>query len=591
MKAPTSSPVHPTGAWIWVLATSCVLAFAYACWDITNFDIWWHLNAGKWIVENQAIPRVEPFTHTLAGIPWNDYEWAAQPFLYAVERVGGTAGLVILTGLAASGMAACLVLAMRACGAGPAAAGLCTGGVLYVSQVRILPRPEIFSLLSLALVVFMVSHWRTKPARLVWVLPLLFLVWGNVHPGVLGGLLLLGCLFAGEAASRLSWKPKPDELRRLKPFVWAATLCGTAVLVNPYGFAAPLESLHLVSSEFTRYVREWVPTLDPVNRGKPWVLGWIVWTAFVASSLPLLWRRRRFAEMFIVVVFFPMALRHVRMIATYAIVTAVAAAIGATAWAALLRPQRRSGGYRAATAVGVLLLVNTALILSGTLYAWQGDPRRVGLGFHRENYPVQAAEFLKSTGIRGTMYNEYRWGGWLAWTLDDPVFQDGRNLDFEQFMAARSIRDAEPGFQRHIEGYGVDYFILNQPQPGRERPILEYLRREQGWVLVFWDDAALVYLKRIPRFEKMIERYGYACVDPLERRIRVEQVRASLKCISREFERAKHWSPEAGSVRLLAGQIYQRAGLRHRALAEYREGRKIHPELSLWDEKISALGG
>ena len=65
----------------------------------------------------------------------------------------------------------------------------------------------------------------------------------------------------------------------------------------------------------------------------------------------------------------------------------------------------------------------------------------------------------------------------------------------------------------------------------------------------------------------------------------------SLQCISEEFERAKRWSPEAGSVRMLAGQIYERAGLHRRALTEYREGRQIHPELPFWSRKINALGG
>ncbi len=45
-----ATAAHPSGAWALVLTTSCVLAFAYACWDIHDFDIWWHLNAGQWSV-------------------------------------------------------------------------------------------------------------------------------------------------------------------------------------------------------------------------------------------------------------------------------------------------------------------------------------------------------------------------------------------------------------------------------------------------------------------------------------------------------------------------------------------------------------
>ncbi len=42
---------------------------------------------------------------------------------------------------------------------------------------------------------------------------------------------------------------------------------------------------------------------------------------------------------------------------------------------------------------------------------------------------------------------------------------------------------------------------------------------------------------------------------------------------------------------MLAGQIYERAGLPGRALAEYREGLKIHPESPFWSRKIGDLGG
>ncbi len=571
----------PARAWWLVGSAACVLAFAYACWDIQDFDVWWHLNAGKWIVENGSIPRVEPFTHTLAGIPWNDYEWAAQPLLYGVERLGGTAALIVLTGLVAAAMAACLILAMREAGAGPAAAGLATGGVLYVAQVRILPRPEIFSLLLLAVVMLLVARSRAEPRRLVWALPLVFLIWGNLHPGVLGGLLLFACLAAGEAAAR-------RKLTGLGSWIAAGLLSVSAVLVNPYGIAAPLESFHLVGSEFTKFVEEWLPTLDPVNRGKPWVLGWVVWTVFVVVSIPLLWRRRRFAEMLVVLAFIPVALRHVRMIATYSIVTGVAAAVAASVWATLV-PRGWTTNGRAAPAVTLLLLGNAVWVLSGAQYAWQKDPRRVGFGFYEEDYPVHAAEFLKSAGVRGTMFNEYRWGGWLAWTLEDPVFQDGRNLDFEQFTAARAIRNTQPGFHRHIVTYGVDYFIVNRPRPGDERPIVDYLRGQRDWSLVFWDDTALVFVKRIPRFAGVIDRFGYVCVDPLELRIDERQIVDSLDCITEELERAKRWSPRAGSVRMLAGQLYERAGLRERALAEYEEGRRIHPELEFWDEKIAEL--
>ncbi len=60
MVADSSSQPDRVGssrAWWLVGSSACLLAFAYACWDIQDFDVWWHLNAGKWIVENGSIPR------------------------------------------------------------------------------------------------------------------------------------------------------------------------------------------------------------------------------------------------------------------------------------------------------------------------------------------------------------------------------------------------------------------------------------------------------------------------------------------------------------------------------------------------------
>lgn len=41
-------------------------------------DSWWHLAAGKWILANQQVPTVDPFSHSRPGAPWHAQEWLSE---------------------------------------------------------------------------------------------------------------------------------------------------------------------------------------------------------------------------------------------------------------------------------------------------------------------------------------------------------------------------------------------------------------------------------------------------------------------------------------------------------------------------------
>ena len=59
------------------MATIAVIAAAAsaAATQVRANDLWWHLKTGAWIVEHDAIPRVDPFSLTNAETPWVDHGW------------------------------------------------------------------------------------------------------------------------------------------------------------------------------------------------------------------------------------------------------------------------------------------------------------------------------------------------------------------------------------------------------------------------------------------------------------------------------------------------------------------------------------
>jgi hypothetical protein len=80
--APTPRPVG-----LRVLAGLNLLALAVLLFSVlwrqtSEFDIWWHLAAGRWILEHRAIPHQDRFSFTRAGHEWLDLHWLYQVVLY-----------------------------------------------------------------------------------------------------------------------------------------------------------------------------------------------------------------------------------------------------------------------------------------------------------------------------------------------------------------------------------------------------------------------------------------------------------------------------------------------------------------------------
>ena len=57
-------------------------------------DIWWHLTSGDWILSHHAFPRVDMFSSTTLGHPWQAYSWLFEVMLAKLYAWFGLAGVV-----------------------------------------------------------------------------------------------------------------------------------------------------------------------------------------------------------------------------------------------------------------------------------------------------------------------------------------------------------------------------------------------------------------------------------------------------------------------------------------------------------------
>lgn len=428
VEAPKENPertmaaegTRPAGSRATALVQTVLIAFVLAapalrCLThpyVVDNDIWWHLATGDWIRAHHAVPHVDLFSRQLAGTPWHAYSWLFELLASALYSWLGLRGIVLLTAGMSLAIAAALFRMVRALQPDFSLAAVLTFAAGFSMVHLETPRPWLFTILAMVLVVDLVLRSRSdgKAARLWWI-PLIFAVWANLHIQFVDGLVVLALAATeGLAGTRVA------SLRtKLPPWTMAAVTAASALatLANPYGWkiyqdAYALSTQSGVMSKIGELSA--IPFRDAVDFT---VLG-----LALAAVAVLGWQRRLVSlEAAWLAFACVVAFRSQRDVWVLAIMAAVVLAS--------VRVERRTAvlplaGWAAPAGMAIaLLLMAAGFRLFGVTEAHLADLRAQGM-------PVRAVAAIQEKHLSGPLYNDFGWGGYLLWSLQQPVSVDGR---------------------------------------------------------------------------------------------------------------------------------------------------------------------
>lgn len=278
-----------------VIALIGVSAFALGCQELVDSDVWWHVRAGRWIVENGQIPWEDPFTYASTGRVWVDLHWLFQLVLAGAHAAGGATGMILLAaGLCAS--VAFAGLAARARTWPVWVVGACWLPGLVLLSARAAPRPELVSLVAMAayLAILTRADETGRPGWL-WLLPIVQMVWVNTHGLFVLGPILLGLYIGGRFVSRGRRPIAPSEWKHV---AGVAAAVATACLINPYGWRGailPLELFPKITAwggVYKSYIIEFMDLREFVARQTPRIAAGNLYNrieCFLLWALPLSW--------------------------------------------------------------------------------------------------------------------------------------------------------------------------------------------------------------------------------------------------------------------------------------------------------------
>lgn len=236
--------------WLFLAVALPVLAATLA--PMSSVDLTYQLRAGGEIIDARAIPTVDTWTFTAAGVPWVDQQWGAQVALAAVYRLGGWTGLVLLRDLlTAVVVGATLAIGLRR-GLDPRVAAVLTLLAFIVAAPAMALRPQLFGMAFFAITLFLVVLRRER-RRALWLVPLVVIPWANVHGSFILAPVMLGLALFEDVHDR-------DAGSRRTLAVGALSVL--AAFLTPLGLGAAWTYAVGLSSNpgVTARTTEWQPT-------------------------------------------------------------------------------------------------------------------------------------------------------------------------------------------------------------------------------------------------------------------------------------------------------------------------------------------
>jgi hypothetical protein len=442
-------------------------------------DLWGHVRFGADILRNGHIHQVDTYSFA-SDRPWVNHEWGAEVLAAFAFGTIGNAGLVSLKLLILGLVLLLLNSTLRHEGVRSGFARDVTAGIAIVitlSQAHHV-RPQLFSLLCFSALMACLLAVRRGAQRWLFVLPVLFAAWANLHGGwIVGGAVVVlwtaAVLISGERQQAL--------------YALAAGACSAAAtLATPFGFG--LWRFLRETVGFSRpEIIEWQPVY---STGWPFLTLWLIALLIMTTGVVLGGREKLQVERLVVGVALAVAsLRVARLLAFFGLASVfLFAPVICEAY------QRRRGARQFGTSPVLRVgfaggAAAVALFTIGIVYNnfWQVRLDAASLP------EPQAVALLNQQPPGKRILVWFNWGEYAIWHLSPrmQVSIDGRR----ETVYSETLQTRHFDFYFDRQGGAtlptdlrVDYIWVPRILPAVRR-----LRTDSGWVPIYEGDQSIIF--------------------------------------------------------------------------------------------------
>ncbi|HBG07425.1 MAG: hypothetical protein A2075_00900 [Geobacteraceae bacterium GWC2_58_44] len=496
----------PSIAELFFVTIFLLLFFSRRSGLLGDGDTGYHIRAGEYIIATLSIPRYDIFSIHTPAMPWTAHEWLSEVIMAVIHSAFGLTGIVAFFALLLALTTYLLFKILMIYEADILLASAVTILAFSSAQIHWLARPHVFSFLLMIICHFLLESWHRGGANRLYLLPPIMLLWVNLHGGFLGGFILLGAYLLGNLAGMLSAPPatRAAHRQKLKQLALTISACLAVSLINPYGYQILLFPFKLVSDTFIMdHVSEF---LSPdFHQRMPFKYLLLLLIAIFALSRKTV----EATELVIILIFTNMALYSARYIPLFALITAPILTRQATEARGQMGGrlaqflEKRSENVARIDARATGYLWPAAALITVAVAIGSGKMQHC---FDEKSKPVAATEFLLKERITGNMFNNDEFGDHLIYRSYPyyKVFFDGRSDMYGAGMLKeyRKIVNFEPGWEAILGKYHVTWIFFDS-----QSNFSRYLLKDSNWVLIYSDQVANIFVKNIPQYKDLIQKY------------------------------------------------------------------------------------
>lgn len=514
-------------------------------------DFFWHLKTGKHILETKSVPSADIFGFATSGHQWIPFEWGWDVLTYSIYSVGGINLLSIFRTMIFISVYFFIYKILRRFNTGISVIAFVIVLMSLGIIDRLLIKPQIISYFFFSLLIYFIVDFRTGSKinfRKLYFVPVIFLIWANMHMGALAGLCIWFIFYFTEIR---------DKSIRTKLTLITA-LSAIAFIINPHGFTTYIYAFSHMQMKMLDDVYEWYSPFNKVFIGSRNFIVYIIYLLLTLFTIRYANKKKDYFILILVLFFALLSMRTARytidfmVIVTSFIGVALSTSIENSSLKKILRNRVTTLALTA-----VVLLISLGAV-TNEFYNLTNNPQITGFGINENEFPVKAFEFIKQNKISDIgerPFNSFNCGGYLIWELDGKRnFIDSRNLYDDIYFSYKTIYYKNSGFERKLKEFNFDYVVfvypyLTQNVQELQLSIISYLsNKKDEWKLVYWDDMSFVFVKNEEKFKEVIEKFEYRFINPFYYVHQKEPLQNALKNnhdeVFAEIKRKFHEEPK-----------------------------------------------
>ncbi len=473
----------------------------------------WHIRNGQQMWLTYSITRVDSFSATMSGKPWFAWEWLYDLLIAAIHRALGLNGVVFYSAaIIATTFVVALYFLLKRSRNLPVSLFLLIFA-LAASAVHFLARPHLLSWLFAVIWFEWLDSATISPSpshtRRLFALPVLMVLWVNLHGAFLLGFILLA-LYLAAFGIRYYSEPetRADSLQTLKKLGLVTSLCALASFINPYGYHLHVHIYRYLSDRFLiNRISEFASPNFHVGAQQAFALLLLICIVTLAAT------RTRLHPAHMLVVLFCVysglyATRNLPVAALMLVLITAPVLSEVIAAAATNRESpsplcafcsrldsfgSRMNAFEFRMNGHLWLVAGFVIGLWACAHAGRvGSTQLINAYFEPKRFPVEAVNAIQHQGIEAPIYTLDHWGGYLIYRLypRNKVFVDDRH-DFygDEFIKGYlKVMLVQPGWEDVLNEEHVDWILMPT-----DSSLANVLRLYPAWKVEHEDATAALF--------------------------------------------------------------------------------------------------